>query len=81
MDNFKIANKNQQKLANSIHQKNKKVIAYYLKKAINDNNLIEMLSKILKKKIIINVNNDKYSQLLFIIINSFKIQSKKKYFI
>ena len=80
LDNFKIANKNQQKLANSIHQKNKKVIAYYLKKAINDNNLIEMLSKILKKKIIINVNNDKYSQLLFIIINSFKIQSKKKVF-
>tara|TARA_B110000495_G_C23011717_1_gene598455 strand:+ start:267 stop:1562 length:1296 start_codon:yes stop_codon:yes gene_type:complete len=80
LDNFKIPNKNQQKLANSICQKNKNGIAYYLKKSINDNNLIELLSKILKNNIIINVNYDKYSQLLFIIINSFKIKSKKKIF-
>ena len=80
LDNFKISNQNQQKLANSIYQKNQKLIAYYLKKSINDNNLIELLSEIFKKKIIINRNNDKYSQLLFIIINSFKIKSKKKIF-
>lgn len=80
LDNFKIPNQNQQKLANSICEKDKNAIAYYLKKSIKDNNLIELLSKILKNKIIINSNNDKYSQLLFIIINSFKIQSKKKIF-
>ena len=80
LDNFTFSNYNQQKLANSIRQKNKNTIAYYLKKTINDNNLIELLSKILKNKIIINHNYNKYSQLLFIIINSFKIQSKKKVF-
>tara|TARA_B100000900_G_scaffold182436_1_gene154788 strand:- start:12835 stop:14139 length:1305 start_codon:yes stop_codon:yes gene_type:complete len=80
LDNFKFSNQNQQKLVNSISQKNKEGIAYYLKKLINDNNLIELLSKILKNKIIINDNYNKYSQLLFIIISSFKIQSKKKVF-
>ena len=80
LDNFTFSNQNQQKLANSIRQKNKNTIAYYLKKTINDNNLIELLSKILKNKIIINHNYNKYSQLLFIIISSFKIQSKKKVF-
>ena len=80
LDNFKFSNQNQQKLANSISQKNKEGIAYYLKKLINDNNLIKLLSKILKNKIIINNNYNKYSQLLFIIISSFKIKSKKKVF-
>tara|TARA_B100000073_G_scaffold267601_1_gene227193 strand:+ start:2341 stop:3645 length:1305 start_codon:yes stop_codon:yes gene_type:complete len=79
-DDFEISNKKQQKLANAICQKNKEAIAYYLKKSINDDNLIKLISKILKNKIIINDNYDKYHQLLFIIINSFKIQSKKKVF-
>ena len=80
LNNYKYKNTNEKKLVISIFKKDSKFIAYYLKKLINSKNLLNLLSIVLKKEIITHNNYDIYPQLLFIIINSFKIQPKKKIF-
>ena len=80
IDNFTFTNEYQIKLVNAINQKDYELSSYYLNKLINDENIINLISSILKKDIEIYSHYDKYHQLLFIILNSFKIQKKKKTF-
>lgn len=80
LNNYEYKNINEKKLVKAISQKDNEFIAYYLKQLINSKNLLNLLNIVLKKDIVTHDNYDIYPQLLFIIINTFKIQSKKKIF-
>ena len=83
VDDIKIKNYNITKtdeilLANAIYKKNSNLIAFYLYRLDYDNS-IKLLNHIFNKEIVINENYDnKYHQLLVIIMNSFNIKSIDK---